>query len=122
MNDQKVQIGSMKGSNYVPGTVHGNVEANANIYTSEQERTLAEAAQEIQELLEQLSKTNESPETTTNLSIASKTIEEIERDPVLKQRIMKALKWGGSEALKELIDHPAINVLLAAIEGWNNSE
>jgi hypothetical protein len=36
--------------------------------------------------------------------------------------VISALKAGGVEALKELVDHPAVAIVLAAIEGWQKTE
>ncbi len=49
-------------------------------------------------------------------------MQEIEKNFSLKYRIIEALKQGGKEAFKELIDHPAVNILMASIDGWNNAE
>ncbi len=54
--------------------------------------------------------------------MATKAVEEIEKNPVLKQRVIGALRAGGVEALKELVDHPAVGIVLAAVEGWQNPE
>jgi hypothetical protein len=36
--------------------------------------------------------------------------------------VIGALKAGGTEALKELVDHPLINILIASLEGWQDAE
>ncbi|MBD6621268.1 hypothetical protein FNW02_37680 [Komarekiella sp. 'clone 1'] len=46
----------------------------------------------------------------------------IESNPTLKARVISALKAGGTEAFKELIDNPLINILLASIDGWQEAE
>lgn len=92
-------------------------------YSAEQKQTLAEAAKEIQELLEQISKTSYSAIPDENLEIIGrKTVEEIGKNASLKSKIVNALKEGGTEAFKELIDHPAVNVVMAAFEGWQGAE
>lgn len=98
--------------------VAGNVEGNQIIYSPEQRQTLAEAAKEIQHLLNQLSVTYPTATSVGQMEIATKAVEEIEKNPALKQRVIGALKAGGTEALKELVDHPAVNILLAVLEGW----
>ena len=45
-------------------------------------------------------------------------ISDIETNPTLKQRFVGMLKAAGTEAFKEAIDNPAVNVLVAAVEGW----
>jgi hypothetical protein len=107
------------------GQVHGaagKVMGDQNIYLSERRQTLTEAAQEIQQLLNQLSETYPSTTSTEKMAIATKAVEAIEQNPALKQRVIGALKAGGTEALKELVDHPAVNILLATVEGWQNPD
>ena len=116
------------GGSYINSIVGGegkietsNINQN-NYLTAEQKQTLAEAAKEIQQLLEQLSKTDYSSNPTNNLEIANQAIQEIEKNPSLKSRIITALKAGGKEAFKESIDHPAVNILMASIEGWSSAK
>ncbi|NET45467.1 hypothetical protein [Okeania sp. SIO2B3] len=122
-NDIKIAGGS-----YINSVVGGegkietsNINQN-NYLTTEQKQTLAEAAKEIQQLLEQLSKTDYSSNPTNNLEIANQAVQEIEKNPSLKSRIITALKAGGQETFKELIDHPAVNILMASIEGWSSAK
>lgn len=122
MSNENIKIGKMTGSNLVTGEVVGDVNSKATVYEGERKQNLAEAAADIQKLLEQLSDTYNPPNTENNLAIANETIKEIENDPALKARVISALRSGGTEALKELIDHPAINIILASIEGWKSAE
>lgn len=91
-------------------------------YAPEQRQTLAEAAAEIQQLLEQLSQSYPTTTQTEKMALVTKAVEEIERNPTLKARVIGALKAGSVETLKELIDNPLVNVLLAALEGWQEAE
>ncbi len=52
----------------------------------------------------------------------AKAVDEIESNPTLKARVIRVLKAGETEALKELVDNPLINILLAAIDGWQEVE
>jgi uncharacterized protein YjbI with pentapeptide repeats len=91
-------------------------------YTAEQKQTLAEAAADIQQLLEQLSQTYPTTTQAEKIAVAAKAAEEIEQNPALRSRVIGALKAGGVEALKELVDHPLVTILLAALEGWQKPE
>ncbi len=103
--------------------VQDNARQQANQYnTLEQKQTLNEAAIEIKKLLEQLEELYPSRTKTEQALMATKAVEEIEKNPVLKQRVIGALRAGGVEALKELVDHPAVGIVLAAVEGWQNPE
>ncbi|MGB3513478.1 MAG: hypothetical protein WBA93_30555 [Microcoleaceae cyanobacterium] len=122
-NSRDIQIG---GESQIASIIGGEGKIDtANIkqnnYSPEQRKTLQEAAKEIQQLLEQLSKTDYSSNPTNNLEIANQAIQEIEKNPSLKSRIITALKAGGKETFKELIDHPAVNILIASIEGWSSA-
>ena len=52
------------------------------------------------------------------MMIVARSVEEIETNPRFKERVIGALKSGGVEAFKELINHPLVNIFMAAIDGW----
>lgn len=79
---------------------------------------LAEAAAEIQQILEELSRTYPPSTTTDKMFIVKNALQNIERNPILKARLLAAAQAGGLNALKELVEHPVINIFLAALEGW----
>jgi len=104
-------------------TVHAHqIGGNITNYTPEQKQNLAEAAVEIQQLLQQL---EQNYPTTTPLQkqvVVTEALKHIESNPTFKARVIGALKAGGTEALKELVDHPLINILIASLEGWQDAE
>ena len=88
-------------------------------YPAEQQKSLAEAAAEIQQLLEQLSATNPTTTIAEKSAVATKAIETIEKNPTQKAKIVKALKVGGIAALKELVEpvmKPVTNILFPMLE------
>ena len=87
-------------------------------YAPEQQKRLAEAAQEIQELLTQLAQTYPTKTPSQKAIFGAKTLEEIEQNPTLKARIVSALKSGGITALQEAVDNPLFNVVSAFLEGF----
>jgi uncharacterized protein YjbI with pentapeptide repeats len=91
-----------------------------NDYSSKQ--SLDEAAAEIQQLLKQLEETNPTTTETEKMIVAGKAADEINNNPTLKARVIGALKSGGTEAFKEAVDNPLVNVLVAIIEGWIQAE
>nr|WP_225912534.1 hypothetical protein [Nostoc flagelliforme] len=104
-------------------TVTANqIGGNITNYTPEQRQNLAEAAADIQQLLNQLGQAYPTNTPLEKQIVVTEVLKEIERNPTLKARVIGALKAGGTEALKELLDHPAVNVLLAALEGWQDAE
>lgn len=103
----------------VLGNVKGNVTANVsnNTYNnSEQKRNLAEAASEIQQLLEQLEQSY-----TGNFKIATKAIEHIESKPKRFPKTLNALKAGSIQALAQLLNHPASSFVIGALEEWHKN-
>ncbi|MBD2459077.1 pentapeptide repeat-containing protein [Nostoc sp. FACHB-87] len=100
----------------------GQIGGNITNYNPEQRQNLAQAAADIQQLLNQLSQTYPTTTTSERMTVVAKAVDEIESNPTLKARVIGALKAGGTEAFKELIDHPLVNILLASIEGWQDAE
>ncbi len=79
---------------------------------------LAETAAEIQQLLEQLAGIYPTTTLVQQAVVAEKAIEEIEKNPSLKQRTIAALKAATIEGFVELIDNPVINVMRSDLEAW----
>ena len=82
------------------------------------QKTLAETAAEIQQLLKQLEQSNPTETTAGQMAVATQAIEIVENNPTLKQRVIGVLKSAGTEAFKEALDNPIANVLVAAFQGW----
>ena len=86
------------------------------------DKNLAQAAAEIQQLLEQLSQTYPTSTNKEKMAVVAEAVDQIESNQTLKARVINALKAGGTEAFKEAIDHPLVNILMATIEGWQEAE
>lgn len=91
-----------------------NVGGDKTVTTNYNKGNLADAAAEIQALLEQLSNTY--PDS-SKLQIASKAEEKIKNNPDLKIKVIKALKAGTLEAVKT---HAAGAFLIEAIKELKN--
>jgi|688.fasta_scaffold02648_25 uncharacterized protein YjbI with pentapeptide repeats len=119
---------NLQGAQFAGGLVDAEtvnahqIGGNITNYTPEQKQNLAEAAAEIQQLLNQLEQTYPTTTTSEKMSVVARAVDKIENNPTLKARVIGALKAGGTEAFKELIDNPLINILLASIEGWQDAE
>ncbi|MDZ8028282.1 MAG: hypothetical protein RMY36_013620 [Nostoc sp. SerVER01] len=126
MEDKSIKIGRSYASSIVSGHVEGNVSSEIkdsfNTYTQEQKQNLADAAAEIQELLQQLEKSYPIDTTTGKMTVATETIKRIESDPKLVERIFSALKAGGTEALAQFLNHPAASFVIGALEDWQKSK
>lgn len=96
--------------------VSGNArqQANQHIHLSESKKTLAEAAEEIQQLLKQLEQTNP---TATELQKVAYVNDET--TPSFKRRVTGALQASGETAIDEFIlENKYLKVVKAAIKGW----
>lgn len=125
---KKISKNDLRGATFAGGFVDANTVQAGQIggdihnYAPEQRQNLAEAAAEIQQLLQQLEQTYPTSTPREKQIVVAEAIERIENNPALKVRVIGALKAGGTEALKELVDHPLINILLATLEGWQQAE
>ena len=113
-NDQSqssfgVGISNTVNSQQVAGTIH-------NYYSPEQKQTLAEAAKEIEQLLDQLSHTYPTTTVVEKSAVAAKAMEEIEKQPDVKKKVLKALKAGRVAALMEFTKNPIINILTPMLQ------
>ncbi|MDJ0600380.1 MAG: hypothetical protein QNJ37_16260 [Crocosphaera sp.] len=130
--------------NYTGSTIYQN---SGNTHYSS-DKNLEEVAAEIKKIIETVSQnTTDSdikdipileaklieeikhnvPETTKNLtnkdlSIAAKTIETIEQDKPLKQRVIDAAKVGTLAAFADILDHPYLSIIEAFAKDWTESE
>ena len=105
-------IGHMSG-----GEIKDNAKV-AGIINEAEQQNLADAATEIQQLLEKLSETYPTTTSKEKNIVIGEAVDQIENNPTLKAKVINALKAGGTEAFKEAIDHPLVNILVATIEGW----
>jgi internalin A len=92
-------------------------QANQHVHTSEQRKTLAESASEIQQLLKQLEQTNP-----TAIEAEKVAYVNDETTPKFKRRVVSALQAGGEAAIEEFFDNPYVNVGKAIVKGWIEAE
>ncbi|MDJ0534165.1 MAG: hypothetical protein QNJ70_17060 [Xenococcaceae cyanobacterium MO_207.B15] len=111
-----------KGS-FVVGVHKGTINTGklARTINEAEQKTLAQAAAEIQELLEQLDKSYNTTTTSGKMQVASEIIEKIENNPDLKARIISALKVGGVKAFEQFLNHPAASFIIGALEDWQKT-
>ena len=119
MTERKVNIDSSHASigvGYSEKVEAEQIGGTINNYSPEKSQTLAEAAQEIQQLLDQLSETYPTKTVAEKSAFATKAIEEIEKKPDVKGKVLKALKAGGVAALMELTNNPVVKILTPMLE------
>lgn len=96
----------------------GKQQTIQHIYASDQRQNLAEAAVEIQQLLDRLATTNFASDEERSEAI----YKEIQKNPALKTRLINALKSGGLEALKAVFNHPLFSISVETVKGWLEAE
>lgn len=100
--------------------VYGNQIGTQNNYP--QSQNLAEAATEIQNLLDRLSLSHPTTTEVEKQKVVHEAIKCIQSDPTLKTRVWSALKAGSIEALKAIANHPAVSIPVETIKGWIEAE
>ncbi|MGD1705059.1 pentapeptide repeat-containing protein [Dapis sp. BLCC M229] len=103
--------GEIKDSAKIARTIHES-----------QEQNLAQAAKDIQELLEQLDETYPSDTTAGKMKIATEVITQIDNNSTKAERIFSAIKAGGVSAVEQLLNHPASSFVIAALEDWQKTK
>ncbi|MCC5668422.1 pentapeptide repeat-containing protein [Nostoc sp. CHAB 5784] len=93
-----------------------------NYYAAGQPQSLAQAAADIQLLLKQLEQTYPTTTTSQQMVVAAEAINRIESNPLLKERVINAVKSGGLAAFEKAIDNPAGAFIVGAIKGWQEVE
>ncbi|MDJ0903340.1 MAG: COR domain-containing protein [Xenococcus sp. MO_188.B8] len=103
------------------GTISGNAKI-AGVMNEAVQQDLAEAALEIQQLLDQLSKTYPTKTLAQKGAVADKTIEEIKNNPALLKKVTQAIDASGINKLAEVVDRPIFNLAKDDIEVALESE
>jgi len=115
MPEEKPHIDA-RGSKFGGGLAGGNQTGgtfNDHSITYEPKQTLAQAAQEIQQLLKQLEENNPDATEAEQKAFVTAMI-----PPTKRERFFNALKACGKATVEEFLDNPYLNVTLATIEGW----
>jgi hypothetical protein len=115
----KTQNNDFKNANISGGVAARDYTGNVTNHYHHQ--SLTEAAAEIQNLLKQLEQTYPANTFAEKATVADEALKKIELNPSLKAKILGAIAGAGKEALKEPVDHPVMNILMAGIEGWQTS-
>lgn len=98
-------------------------------YAPEKKQSLADAAKEIQDLLNQLAQTYPTmteAEKQTQAAIVKKAQQDIKQNPTLRDRLRNAFKAGGIEALKQALDtiykNPFVSISVETVKGFLEAE
>ncbi|HEY9645794.1 MAG TPA: hypothetical protein V6C88_05460 [Chroococcidiopsis sp.] len=82
---------------------------------------LDNVAAELQQVLEKLSQIYPTETKAEQLVVVGKAVNEIDIDRTLSPQVAAALKAGHADDLRELVKHPLIKILLAALAGWQDA-
>jgi uncharacterized protein YjbI with pentapeptide repeats len=91
-----------------------------NDYSPQQKQNLINTATKIHNLLQQLEQTYPTTTPLEKQKVVIEVIKRIEKNPTLKAWVIGVMKEVSTEALKELINHPLVNVLLAALAEYKD--
>lgn len=97
----------------VAGTVQGD-----QIINNRQD--LAESMLEIQRLWKHFEQNNNVKLSQDEEAQVQAALVEINQNPTLRERFFSGLKSGSIEIIKEVLNHPAVNIGVAVYEGWTN--
>ncbi|MBD2254758.1 pentapeptide repeat-containing protein [Nostoc parmelioides] len=100
---------------------NNNVQTSTTYSSSEQKQNLAEAATEIQALLEQLSQSYPTNTNSEKMVFAIEAKKHVENNPTLMKKIISALEAGSTAALEQLLSHPAASFVIGAFEDFKNN-
>jgi hypothetical protein len=102
------------------GTIEGGAKV-AGVINEAEQQNLAEAAAQIQQLLEQLDKSYPANTTAGKLAIATEAIKQIEANPTLMARVLSAISAGGASALESFLNHPAASFVIGTLQDWQET-
>jgi len=114
-NTYQKHVGS--GDNVAGDKIYGDKIGRDKI-TNYNSQNLAQAAQDIKALIDQLSSDYDTTTLSGKTRVSAEVIEKIETNPTLKKRTINALKEAGTTALEEAINHPIANVVVAGVKGF----
>jgi len=124
---RKYTKNDFSGSTFMGGFVNADtsyahqIGRDINNYPPEQRQNLADAAAEIQQLLQQLESTYPNATEIEKQSALAVTLQqEIKQNPTFRTRLRNALKEGGIEALKVLF--APIGIPIEMVRGWIEAE
>ena len=97
---------------YIEGDYH---------HSPQSQQTLAEAAAEIQQLLNQLEQTYNPDDPLGQMQMATEVLKQIDTNPHWKQRLLSSVGAGGTAALESFLNHPAASFIIAALQKWQET-
>ncbi len=97
-------------------TVQGDQKSVQHNYAKQ--KSLTETAQEIQALLDQLSQTYPTQTFQEKGKMADVALAQINANPTLKAKLMAVIKAMSIESVKQALNHPVAEILIAGVGAW----
>lgn len=117
-NQPTFHIGQVGNINTGDVTIHGDQVGIQHNYAPQQD--LAQAAKDIQDLLQQLDLDYATTNQTEQATALTQKVKQ--QKPEVRARVVGALEKGGKKALEKLVDHPAAAIAIAVYEGWKDAK
>ena len=105
------------GDNVAGDKIYGDKIGRDKI-TNYNSQNLAQAAQDIKALIDQLSSDYDTTTLSGKMRVSAEVVEKIETNPTLKERTISAIKELGTTAVEEAIDHPIAKIVVAGVKGF----
>lgn len=124
-DNRRIKIGTgnyteLKNGNY-NGKIGRDYIVNNNYAHGNPQSNLADAATEIQKLLDHLGQSYSTDTTLGKMQIAAEVVQQIENNARLSEQIKSALNSEGIQEFHKRIKHPAANFLISALEDWHKT-
>lgn len=91
------------------------------ILNREEEENIAAVADEIQQILKEVSKLYSLDTISGKMAVATEAVQRIESDLALIQKILSVLKLGKIQALERFLNHPATSFVIVALKEWQKN-
>ncbi|MEM8779709.1 MAG: hypothetical protein AAGF26_12720 [Cyanobacteria bacterium P01_G01_bin.49] len=97
--------------------------AEGDIINSEaHQKTLTQAAAEIQQLLEQLDATYETNTVAGKMEAVTAAVKQIDENKSLRKRLFSAGRAAAYTAIEKTVEHPLAAPVVAALKDWNQTK
>ncbi|MCT7977950.1 CHAT domain-containing protein [Laspinema olomoucense] len=95
---------------------------NNNYSLGNPQSNLADAATELQKLLDHLGQSYSTETTLGKMQIAAEAVKQIENNPRLSAQIRSAIAQNGIQEFQQRLKHPAAHFVIGALEDWQKTQ
>jgi hypothetical protein len=119
---EKMILAASRPPRFITDINNGNPALYSFIENNKAESESLETVVEVQALLDQLSIVYPSETLIQKVQLVEKALLDTQSNPTLYQRLLRAVKAGSIEAIRQSLNHPATAVFIEAIEAWNDTK